>query len=191
MNIKGKTLLSLSSTILTWLIVVFVGLVSGLLLLSKFNSPIGIRVFYVESGSMEPAISTGSMVVVRQDNNYQVGDIVTAQPPDGTKVTVTHRVFEVITNDESESKSFRLKGDANNDPDRLVIPENRIVGKVLFQVPIVGRLIGFAQSQIGFMLVVIMPATILAYNEVMTIQNEVQKLLKNKNHSEMPKEVTS
>lgn len=176
-----QTVLNLAS----WIVVAMIMAVAGILLLSKFDTPLNVRVFYVESGSMEPTIPTGSMVVVTPKDQYQVGDVLTVKPS-GSDTTVTHRIEEIVSNQENDANLYLLKGDANDDPDRNFIKESRVVGSVVFHVPVVGRVIGFAQSQVGFMLLIIMPATILAYNEIMTIKNEVQKIIASRKKSSQP-----
>jgi signal peptidase I len=49
------------------------------------------KVYSVQSGSMEPAISMGSLIFVRPAGDYNVGDVVTIK---SGKNTVTHRVVE-------------------------------------------------------------------------------------------------
>ncbi|MBC8091842.1 MAG: signal peptidase I, partial [Pseudonocardia sp.] len=71
----------------------------------------------VLSGSMEPTLPVGSVVVVRPRPPAEIGtgDVITflARDPgsDATRV-VTHRVVEVLPGPE-----FRTRGDANPDPD--------------------------------------------------------------------------
>lgn len=159
------------------MIVIAIMSVTSVLVLSKFDTPLGIRAFSVLSGSMEPTIPTGSLVIVRDTGSYEVGDVLTVLPSGPNQKTITHRVDSIQTNEESGVTGYWLKGDANENVDREIISEGRVVGEVTFHVPYVGRLIGFAQSQTGFIVMIIMPATILAYNEIMTIKTEVQKIL--------------
>lgn len=161
-------------------------MLAAIFFLSKFDTPLQFRVFYVESGSMEPAIPTGSMVVVKSADSYSEGQVITVKVPTSPDVTVTHRVQEKIVNEETGVVMYRLKGDANEEPDRDLINQNRVVGQVLFHLPYLGKLIAFSQSQLGFVLLIIMPATILAYNEVMTIKAEIQRLLTKKRQKSVP-----
>ena len=78
----------------------------------------GWRTEVVISGSMEPAISTGSVVIVRPviPDTLRKGDVIMYYSPDKTSLT-THRVFYVAY---EPSLQFITKGDANNNSD--VIP---------------------------------------------------------------------
>lgn len=98
----------------------------------------------VLSGSMEEAISVNDLVVYRQQDSYEVGDIVSYNT--GSSL-VTHRIVEL-----SET-GFITKGDANNTPDSPILPE-QIVGKVVLVVPGVGAAIEFAQSPLGMMILI-------------------------------------
>lgn len=69
----------------------------------------GFKVHIVQSGSMEPVIKTGSLVVVNENARYddvEVGDIVAFKTATGAKVT--HRVIAVTP------EGFETKGDNNN-----------------------------------------------------------------------------
>jgi len=61
-----------------WLVLTIVVVVAGLSAMSVLGIPQGLRTFVVQSGSMEPAIKTGSLVFVKPQSDYQVSDIITA-----------------------------------------------------------------------------------------------------------------
>src|SRR3989338_9973092 len=69
-----------------------------------------LRSFVVVSGSMEPAIRLGSIVLTKSATNYKTGDVVSFNNKAGQ--TVTHRIMEIKTSPDGQS--FILKGDANN-----------------------------------------------------------------------------
>lgn len=110
----------------------------------------GLRPLVVKSGSMEPTISTGGMVLVRTvpADQIQVGDVVAVDRPDNTRVT--HRVVAVIH--QGATAQLTLKGDANEDPD----PQPVVVdsaGKLVLSVPSIGRVSAFfASAKGGFVL---------------------------------------
>jgi signal peptidase len=106
----------------------------------------GLRPLVVRSGSMEPTIHTGSMVLVRTvlARDIRAGDVVAVDRPDRTRVT--HRVVSV--EHRGATASVVLKGDANTDPD----PEPVVVttaGKLVFTAPAVGRVGAFLSSAKG------------------------------------------
>ena len=51
----------------------------------------GWRQMVISSGSMEPAISVGDLILVRRQPAYRVGEVVTYRLPDGAYIT--HRII--------------------------------------------------------------------------------------------------
>ena len=92
-------------------------LVAGLMLVPTI---LGYQRYVLVSGSMTPAIPTGSIVYdeVVPVSDLEVGDVITFVPPPSYEITtpVTHRIFEISKNEEGE-RVFRTKGDANDSPD--------------------------------------------------------------------------
>ncbi len=152
--------------------------IAGAVFLSSFNTPLKFRLFNVQSGSMEPQIHTGSIVFVMPQDDYQVQDIITYRSERSKKETVTHRVVELIEDKELNKVSYITKGDANENPDPEPIAKRRVIGKVLFFVPYLGYAIAFAQSQLGLILLIIVPGTLIIYSEVINIKKEVTRMLK-------------
>ena len=127
----------------------------------------------VQSGSMEPKIKTGSIVVIKPDDSYGVGDIITFGKDTRRDVPTTHR----IVSDKVESGVFvyTTKGDANEDTDPHEVRKSEVIGKVVFSVPYVGYLLDFARKPIGFILLIVFPAGVVVFDEVMSIWREVKK----------------
>ncbi len=169
--------------ILSWMVALVILAFAGALVLSRFNTPLGIRVFTVMSGSMEPAIQTGALAFTRATNDYQVGDVITVRSETSIKNTVTHRINAIETDEDNGKKQYRLKGDANEEPDKELVGESRVIGEVIGHAPYLGRVVAFSQSEMGFVVLIIIPGTLLAYGEIMTIKHEVMRLLKKKEQS--------
>lgn len=130
----------------------------------------------VKSGSMEPTIKTGSVIVMKPQLTYTVGDIVTFGKDTKTEIPTTHRV--VAQRVEDGVTFFRTKGDANDGPDANEIKESDISGRVLFSIPFMGYIIDFARKPLGFALLVFVPAGILIFDEIVKIFGEVRRLKK-------------
>lgn len=128
-----------------------------LLVLSSFN--IGVRSYVVSSGSMSPALSTGSLVFVSSAKDYRVGDIITFKSKTGNKYT-THRIVEVTKN--GEHISYKTKGDANESPDSDPVPQDRVVGRVVFHISRLGYLMSFLRTKVGLILFVVAIALVIA-----------------------------
>ncbi len=79
---------------------------------------VGLQVFTVLSGSMEPTYHTGSLIYVKKVDplTVQAGEVITFMLDEDT--VATHRVVEVVPDEEDASVvRFRTKGDANDSED--------------------------------------------------------------------------
>ena len=136
------------------------------------------RFYTVDSGSMAPEIGKGSLIVIRRVEEYLVDDVITISTSDDPALSYTHRITEII--DEEGVISYRTKGDANDSDDtNLAYPEN-VLGKVTIDIPFLGYLIMFSKTPIGFLLMVIVPATFIIISEVINIRNELKSQKKSK-----------
>lgn len=129
----------------------------------------GFKSFTVMSGSMEPAIGTGSVVVERPiaPRDARVGDVVTFQDPEGTGRLITHRVMRVRVG--GSTASFVTKGDANNTAERWNVPADGSIGRVAYDVPKVGYVMAYAGGRHGRLLLIALPALLLAAFEIARI----------------------
>ena len=96
---------------------------------------VGIRPYVVRSGSMEPAIKTGSVVFVNERADYnelEPGDIIVFENG-GTKVT--HRILSI------QADGIETKGDNNNTTDGITTTKNNFTGKVFYWIPGIGFLL--------------------------------------------------
>lgn len=108
-------------------VVLFVILIFFILLniLSMNNkSFFGFRIYRVISGSMQPALQIGDVIIIKKANNYAEKDIITY---DNGLTTITHRI-KSINGDE-----IITEGDANDAPDKP-ITKDRILGKYFFRI---------------------------------------------------------
>lgn len=90
----------------------------------------------VATGSMEPQIAVGDVVIVsKSDKDIDVGDVIQFKR-DGK--TVIHRI--ISKNEVNGNMRYTTKGDANNAPDVGYVTETDIIGKVTGTVPKIGNL---------------------------------------------------
>ena len=115
----------------------------------------------VLTGSMEPEIMSGDLIIVKQIEvgDVQVGDVIAFFDPDGNGTSiVTHRVVEIV---DEEGLSFRTRGDANNTDDRLPVPGSDLVGVYRTRIPGMGNVAMFMQTTAGLILCVFVPLVLL------------------------------
>lgn len=133
--------------------------------------------YTVTSGSMEPAIGVGDVVVVRDvpAETIETGDVITYEldGPGNQVERRTHRVIEVV--DYGTQERFRTKGDANEDPDKEVVPPDAVVGVVVLTLPYVGYVIRFANTPLGLLTLVVVPAGLLFVTEAWSLARAVRR----------------
>ena len=149
---------------------------AGIIALSQFREDGPVTFLSVQSGSMEPAISTGSMIVTKPSSIYSVGSVVTYKEA-SRNVLVTHRIID-IRSDEA-GLFYVTQGDANDAPDRQQVRPGDITGRVIATVPLVGYVVQYARTEVGFALVVLIPTAVIVFHELMIIKSELWKLITN------------
>jgi len=124
----------------------------------------GWRIEIVLSGSMEPAIPMGSIVVSRPvaPETIREGDIIMYSSIGGKSLT-THRVDKVET---EHGIQFITKGDANNGADPNPVIPGQLAGLIVFHIPYLGYLIQFVKTPLGFAIALLIPAAVLIASEV-------------------------
>jgi len=155
---------------------VIIGLVIALavlLVVSKLPIPGNYKVLTVLSGSMEPAIHTGAVVVIKPSGEYNIGDVITFGETGKDKTPITHRINNIYVKDGKPV--FVTKGDANNSTDMREIGKEEIQGKVLFSIPFLGYVLEFVKTPLGFGVVVILPAAAIIIDEAIKIFKEFKK----------------
>ena len=127
----------------------------------------GWRLDAVYSGSMEPELNVGGIVITRPvaAEYIAVGDIITFYCPLNEKLT-SHRVIAV---EENSSSQFRTKGDANEDADPFVVPAENVVGKVCFHIPYLGYATQFVKTPLVLLLTLGLPGLIIIIMEMRNI----------------------
>ncbi|MBR3234017.1 MAG: class B sortase [Atopobiaceae bacterium] len=105
---------------------------------------LGYQVFDVVSGSMEPAIPTGSAIYVRavEPQDVQEDEIIAFHEDDAV---VAHRVLA----NRTSLGEFVTKGDANNVEDLAPIPYDALIGKVVMTIPALGMFMALYTSTVG------------------------------------------
>jgi len=133
----------------------------------------------VYTGSMEPAIPVGSIVVIKpaNPNTLKVGDIICFKIESESSTTVTHRIINIT------DEGFITKGDANEDPDQWIVKKENIIGKVIAVIPYLGYLSHFVRTPVGFTLLIIIPATLLIILEIKNIIKETKQKPTNQNEN--------
>jgi len=144
-----------------------------LLVVSVLPIPGGIKSYVVLSGSMEPAIRTGSVVFIIPQKQYKIGDIVTFGQATKTQAPTTHRIVD--TKFINGAQAFITKGDANNANDQRDVPATEIQGLVFLTIPLMGYVINFARNPIVFISIIALCAILIIVDQAKSIMAEMKK----------------
>lgn len=182
MKIKMKDILRL-------LILVICGTVLGVnvylanarnLVGNQMPMPFGYGAAVVLSGSMEPELSVGDLILVKESDEIEVNDIVVYQDMSSL---VVHRVIDVQDN------LITTQGDANNVSDEPM-DISLVKGVVFFCIPGVGTLVNFLKTPVGIVLTILLAILLVEIprrNEMKQDDEERQKLIDEIN--ELKKEI--
>lgn len=168
------------ANVVYWLIFAVIMAVALFVGLSLVRVPVGYRLFMVLSSSMEPTIRAGSVVLVIPKDTYKRREIITFSATPGTQLgrlnpAVTHRIIQV--KDEEGRRTYRTIGDANEEADREPVEKEQIIGRIVLAVPYAGYLASFAKTQKGFILLIVIPATLVVSKELTSIKQEFLRLV--------------
>ena len=144
-----------TKNILRTVLLVFIALIIGLNIYAINASrlagnavpmPFGVGAAVVLSGSMEPALSTGDLLIIAEQDAYKINDIIVFQ--DG-RIAVTHRIVDI------KEEHIVTKGDANNTNDAPISPA-QIKGKVVCAIPLIGYLVNAIKTPVGTLAVILL-----------------------------------
>ena len=98
----------------------------------------GYHIYSVVSGSMEPAIPTGSLVYIRETapEDVEAEDVIAFYSSADSASIITHRVVE----NRVLMGEFITKGDANQTEDMNPVPYSNLIGKVVRSFPEIGAM---------------------------------------------------
>lgn len=147
---------------------------------NRMPMPFGYGMAVVLSGSMEPTMTKGDLIVVRETDTFAHDEVIVFQ--DGQSLVV-HRIIDM------HGDSVTTKGDANNTSDEPIDISN-IKGKVIFKIPFIGNVINYIKTPIGTTIVIALAIFLLEFprylekqkdaEEIEKIKEEIRKL-KNEN----------
>ncbi len=123
----------------------------------------------VISGSMEPVLSRGDLVILRKvaPADIRVGDIAQVEIPRafqeqfGLPPNNLHRITDI--RQVGNNVQFITKGDANTNIDPVPVSPDRVGGIVVYDIPQVGHLFLFLNSPQGRIFALVMGVAVIGY----------------------------
>lgn len=157
-----KKAASIVISVVMWIIILIAALFAFTTLATKEDGSVsnlaGFTPLTVQSDSMAPTFDENDLIFIQQcdPSSLQVGDIVTFHAIiDNQYALNTHRIIAI--NEVNGLNSYTTKGDNNELADQHVIADGDIVGKYVFKIPYLGKVIDFLSSTWGFLIVIVVP----------------------------------
>ena len=149
---------------------------AGLMLLPGL---LGYQRYVITSGSMTGTYDRGSIVFddVVPVSDLRVGDAITYTPPPGSGPSgrITHRIVW-IGSDQLGRPALRTQGDANESADPWTFTlDGQTQARVAFHVPYVGYVLSALAIRQARMLLIGLPALLIAFAIVLSFRRDVRK----------------
>lgn len=138
---------------------------------------LGIKTYVIISGSMEPNLQIGDIVIVKKvaQNELKQGDIISYRQ--GQSV-ITHRIAEVI--DKEGEVEYKTKGDNNNAEDSGIISYEMIEGKVVKHISQIGKIAIILQKKGTIIFIILILYIYILYSSSIKKKRALRKLKREK-----------
>lgn len=164
-----KKIWSIVSKILIGLLIFTMVMVLVMKISGKNPSIFGLNLYYIATPSMEPSLKVGDIIVsknVKDVSKLEVHDVITYKGEVGSYngKLITHELIKII--EEDGKYTFITKGTkegATVDPE---VSEDQVLSVMLFEVPLLGKLITLLNNKIVFFVFIIIPLAIMLVYEV-------------------------
>jgi signal peptidase I len=126
----------------------------------------------VMSGSMEPTIPVGAVVIAEPvpSKELENGDVIIFSPNADVTVPIIHRIVSVRVKDGT--RYFTTQGDANPSADVAEVSLPATAWRMAHNVPLVGYLISYATSPFGTVILIVVPLLLLG---ILTIWDQLKR----------------
>lgn len=132
---------------------------------------LGYSPFSVQTESMYPTLKKGDYIFVEKcdPEALQVGDIVTYFTIiGGTRVVNTHRIVNVYNS--NGMIQYQTQGDnkeTNPEPDEMLLSPGDVIGRYNgSKIPVMGSVIDYLSTQMGFFLVILLPVLLFTLYQI-------------------------
>lgn len=154
----------------------------------------GFSLFRVVTGSMEPEIPVGSLLVCQQTpiEEIQEGDIICFRSlnPQILDETITHRVIDITASGTGDIM-LETKGDANLSADSEFVTASNLIGRVNYYSKdsnIMASFVNILTDKIGFLILILFPTLLIAgfilQACVNNMRREIERALEEKKRAE-------
>ncbi|MGN0507812.1 MAG: signal peptidase I [Ruminococcus sp.] len=165
--------INLIKNIICWTLVVILVFTLVIFFTSRINgstpSVFGYSIFRVSSGSMEPELMVGDIILDKEVENpedLKVGDVITFRSDDLGDMLVTHKIIKAPYEENGELK-LQTKGIANDVADKPISADD-VKGIMICKVDYLDTVYNIFLSPWG-LLILIALIVIIFFDEIITI----------------------
>lgn len=158
----AERLINTIINVLLWVLIIIIAFFAIVTFSQKGDGNVmnlfGYTPMTVLSDSMAPTFEKDDLIIVHHGDaaSYQVDDIISFWTVlDGKKVINTHRILSVYS--EGGMVQYTTKGDANLAADTYVVGTADVIGKYVAAVPLLGSVLSFLGTSLGFLMVIVLP----------------------------------
>jgi len=171
MGETAKKVLTIVLSVILWAVILLAALFAFTTLATKEDGQVanflGFTPLSVKTESMSPTIEAGDLIFIKKcdPDTLQVGDIITFHTIIENKYALnTHRIVEI--EDLGPTRSYVTKGDNNALSDEHTIIDSDIVGKYIFKINGLGKVMDFLSSSTGFLVCIVLPMLVFFIYQV-------------------------
>lgn len=157
-----KKIGTIAASIVLWIIILLAALFAFTTLASnkegQVKSLFGVSPLIVQTNSMAPTFEAGDLILVGKVDPATLteGDIITFHTIIQNEYALnTHRISKI--EETAGVRSYTTKGDNNEVADSHIIASGDIVGKYMFRMKKIGKVMEFLSGSVGFLLVIVLP----------------------------------
>ena len=176
---KSAVMYVLSSAVLIIAVTVCL-VVTVQTLVNGYTRFFGYSVFRVVTGSMEPTMSVGTVLICKNTDidDISVGDIICFRSRESSHYgyIVTHRVVSVQT-DGTGRKYLESRGDANVSSDPYYVESENLLGRVTWYSKkdgVFNKMLDFLSGKIGFFAIIVIPIMLVAGLILQGVQKNIK-----------------
>ena len=174
-----KKILNILKNILAGVLIVIAASLLIIRMMGDTPRIFGYTLYYIVSPSMEPTLEVGDIILskeVKDPSTLEIGDVVTYQGKEGSFAgkLVTHQIVEINENEDG-TLVFRTKGTKEGAVIDPAITADQIDSIMIFEVPLLGKIMQVLNTQAGFFFLLVIPLTVCLVIEIMNFV----KILKN------------
>lgn len=165
---RAKKIYNIVSTIAIALVFVFLVVMVAIMLWQRNGGEdanlFGYYTYNVLTDSMQPTINPGDIIISKKVdvNELKEGDIITFVAPSGTLQghNITHRIVEIVYNEDNSIKHFITKGD-NAPQDNWELSPNNVKARYIKTSTFIGGFRNLLSKWYGYVLLIVLPLCIV------------------------------